>query len=104
MFHVGHRALRWVFPRAQAFSRERLAGLLATLGGDAGPLGRVVRLKGVLRISEDEWLLAQVSAQGFDLRPSSWRRDSRVEVLLDDPARASDARDWDAAWQRVQPR
>ena len=71
---------------------------------ELGPLGRVVRLKGVLRISEDEWLLAQVSAQGFDLRPSSWRRDSRVEVLLDDPARASDARDWDAAWQRVQQR
>ena len=104
VFHVGHRALRWVFPRARAFSRERLAGLLAAVGDDAGPLGKVARLKGVLRTSEDEWLLAQVSGHGFDLRPSSWRRDSRVEVLLDDPAGVIDARAWDAAWLRVQQR
>lgn len=104
VFHVGHRALRWVFPRAQAFSRERLAGLLAAVGDDAGPLGKVARLKGVLRTSEDEWLLAQVSGHGFDLRPSSWRRDSRVEVLLDDPTGVIDERAWDAAWLRVQQR
>lgn len=103
-FHVGHQALRWVFPRARAFSRERLLGLLAALGGEFGGFGRVVRLKGVFRTSEDEWTLAQLSAQGVDLRPSSWRRDSRVEVLLEGLAGSTVADQWDAAWLGVQQR
>jgi hypothetical protein len=63
----------------------------------------VVRIKGVFRTGEDDWVLAQSHAGGVDFRPSSWRRDSRVEVLLDAHATA-DGEAWDAAWAGAQQR
>lgn len=96
--HLGHRSLSWVFPRAVEFSRRRLTDLLAAAGS-----GRVARLKGVFRVGEDDWVLAQTGDRFMDLRATSWRRDSRVEVLVDD-AEPFDAGGWDAGWLRCQGR
>jgi G3E family GTPase len=101
--HIGHAAWRWVFPRSVAFSRPRLESLLASAGAEDRPLGAVVRVKGVFRTGEDDWVLAQWDGRGVDVRPSSWRRDSRVEVLLEDLP-AAPATTWDAAWLRTQQR
>lgn len=100
--HLGHRALSWVFPRAVEFSQRRLEDLLAVAGG-APDSTRVARLKGVFRVGEDDWVLAQAGASFIDLRPTSWRRDSRVEVLLEDRSRL-DITAWDAGWLQCQRR
>lgn len=102
--HIGHRAIRWVFPRAVEFSRPRLASLLAAAGAGAPPLGGgIARLKGVFRTAEDEWIIAQLERHGVAMRPTSWRRDSRVELLLDGDAPCEPAA-WDAAWLGTQCR
>ncbi len=104
--HLGHRALSWIFPRSIEFSRGRLQSLLAAAGGDddaASGGSRVARLKGVFRVGDDDWVLAQAGNRFFDLRPTSWRRDNRVELLVDD-AEGFDAAGWDAAWLSCQRR
>ena len=104
--HLGHRAVRWIFPRSVEFSRGRLQSLFATAGGDddaADGGARVARLKGVFRVGEDDWVLAQSGNRFFDLRPTSWRRDNRVELLLEDAA-GFDVASWDATWLACQRR
>jgi len=93
------------------FSKRRLEGWLAAAGaagaagagGAGGGAARVVRLKGVFRVGEDDWVLAQAGDQFFDLRPTSWRRDSRVELLVGG-AEAFEVADWDAGWLQCQHR
>ncbi|MCU0759259.1 MAG: hypothetical protein MUF07_08710 [Steroidobacteraceae bacterium] len=101
--HIGHTAWRWVFPRSVGFSRSRVESLLATSAAEDRPLGAVVRVKGVFRTGEDDWVLAQWDGRALDVRPSSWRRDSRVEVLLEG-ASATGAQTWDSAWLGTQMR
>jgi G3E family GTPase len=105
--HLGHRALSWVFPRSVEFSRRRLEGLLAATRpegpGVEGGAASFVRLKGVFRVGEDDWVLAQAGDQFFDLRPTSWRRDSRVELLVAGTA-SFEVADWDAGWLQCQRR
>ncbi len=103
--HLGHRALQWRFVRAVGFAHSRLESLFAELGEGRGPMGTgaegVVRLKGVFRVSEDDWVLAQAGRGFSELRATSWRRDSRVELLVAESADFSVA-DWDAAWSACQ--
>jgi G3E family GTPase len=117
--HLGHRALSWVFPRSVEFSQRRLENLLAAALPDASPeaagrvgaaeftdaegTARVARLKGVFRTGEDDWVLAQAGDGFLELRPTSWRRDSRVELLVDGAARL-DVTGWDAGWLKCQRR
>ena len=109
---LGHRALSWVFPRSVEFSRRRLEGLLAAAGtedaaaspsGAEGRAAPIARLKGVFRVGEDDWVLAQAGDRFLDLRPTSWRRDSRVELLVGG-SEPFEAGDWDAGWLQCQRR
>jgi G3E family GTPase len=105
VLHLGHRALAWTFPRSVEFSRRRLENLLAAAlqaepGADGGSV-RFARLKGVFRVGEDDWVLAQAGAGFLDLRPTSWRRDSRVELLVE-ASSALDVEGWDAGWLQCQ--
>ncbi len=91
---LGHRGARWVFPRAVEVSRERLLAALSA-SRDAA------RLKIVARVSEDDWLLAQSAGGRVTEADSGWRRDSRIELVLESCA-APDWDRWDLLWQSCQ--
>lgn len=106
--HLGHRATRWVFPRSIEFSEASLVRAMAAPGsGEAGAVESraFARLKGVFRVGEEDWVLVQSDGRRVDVRPTSWRRDSRVELLLAaDPAGAAGLEAWDGTWLRAQVR
>lgn len=104
--HLGRHGASWVFPAAVSFSEARvIAALGADTDGVAG-LGRPERIKAVLRVDDDEWVLVQRVGGRVTLAPTAWRRDNRIEVQLG-PGSAWDPRAWDALWRgavRVGPR
>lgn len=106
--HLGHRATRWVFPRSIGFSEPRLLQAFAARGAwpkstDEPGRSALARLKGVFRVGEDDWVLLQSDGRRVDARPTSWRRDSRVELLLATDVATDDAiAAWDGAWLAAQ--
>jgi G3E family GTPase len=96
--HLGRVGARWSFPPSVSFSEARvLAALGADTSGIAG-LGRPERIKAVLRVDDDQWVLVQRTGNRVALAPSAWRRDNRIEVQL---ASGSEwePRAWDAVWR-----
>lgn len=96
--HLGRAGARWTFPPSVSFSEARvLAALGADTSGIAG-LGRPERIKAVLRVDDDQWVLVQRAGGRVSLAPSAWRRDNRIEVQL---ASGSEwePRAWDAIWR-----
>ncbi len=69
-------ACGWVFDAADVFDREKL---LAVLENPA-----FVRLKGVFRC-EHEWVAVNRTTDGTSVKPTAYRRDSRVEIFVTDP-------------------
>lgn len=102
MVRLGRVGARWVFPRAVAFSRSRLAAVLtagaAPLGAAAGELER---FKAVVRIAEDEWMLVQWAQGVLSMSETAWRRDNRLELQCR-PGSAWSAEAWDQLWLRCQ--
>lgn len=90
---LGLGVANWVMVRGAIFDEGRLRGLL---GGSHTLVQTARRIKGVFQVGEDAWVLAQRSASGCSITPSSWRRDSRMEVLTDP---GTDWIEWDALWQ-----
>jgi hypothetical protein len=81
-----------------SFSEARvLAALGADTSGIAG-LGRPERIKAVLRVDDDQWVLVQRTGGRVALAPSAWRRDNRIEVQLA-PGSEWEPRAWDAVWR-----
>lgn len=83
----GLRACGWIFSRDVVFDRDNLMDYL-------GALRSVQRVKGFFRCSDDWWLLNR-SGSDISLTPTAYRRDSRVEIITDDPA---------VAWAQVEQR
>jgi len=90
--HLGRHGARWCFPRSIAFSESRVLALLS-----AEPATE--RIKAVLRIDEDEWVLVQRAAGRIEMQSTAWRRDNRIEVL-GMVGVAWDAEYWDNLWLR----
>ena len=67
------RASGWIFSPRDVFDEEKL---LAFLGSDPA----ITRLKGVFRV-EDAWLAINRSGTAISIKPSAYRRDSRVEAF-----------------------
>ena len=65
----------WIFPPEIVFDEERLLAFLGTAP-------HVTRLKGVFHTDHD-WLAVQRTFLGFTVAPTSYRRDSRIEVFAD---------------------
>jgi hypothetical protein len=89
---LGRGIAGWTFERRIGFSRPRLLARLeraADLGAE--------RIKGVFRTGPEHWALVQVADGRVDVQDSSWRRDSRVEVLLA-PGVDVDWPAWDTLW------
>lgn len=96
--HLGRVGARWTFPSAVSFSESRvLAALGADTTGIAG-LGRPERIKAVLRVDEDGWVLVQRAGGRVSIAPSAWRRDNRIEIQLD-PGSGWEPQAWDAVWR-----
>jgi len=96
--HLGRVGARWSFPPAVSFSEARvLAALGADTTGIAG-LGRPERIKAVLRVDEDEWVLVQRAGGRVSIAPSAWRRDNRIEIQLE-PGSDWAPESWDAVWR-----
>lgn len=94
--HLGYSGAEWRFPRSACFSEDRLLARLAGL--------RPTRLKAVLRVEEDRWLLLQSAGGRVQLAPSAWRRDQRIEVQFA-PQSAWDVNEWDRLWlASLEPR
>lgn len=99
---LGWSGASWRFPRGAMFSETRLLAALSArpIGGDAA-LALPDRLKALVQISADEWVLLQWVDGRLSLQPSAWRRDQRIEVQTA-PGRTFDAQAWNRLWLRCQ--
>ncbi|MFM7396947.1 MAG: CobW family GTP-binding protein [Gammaproteobacteria bacterium] len=98
--HLGRHGARWVFPRSTSFVEVRLLTLLSSDLSLFDPaLARPERLKAVIRVDEDTWLLLQMVQGRLSMQPTAWRRDNRIEVQLP-PGAEWDADAWDRLWAR----
>ena len=79
---LGQHACGWIFSRDDVFDRHDLLDLL-------GRIQPLLRLKGVFHCSDDWW---SIQRRGADTRleRSAYRRDSRLEVIVE-----GDSSDWD---------
>jgi hypothetical protein len=68
-------ACGWVFDPSVVFDEDKLVALLAT---DK----RVTRLKGVFRVA-DEWIAVNRAGTAVSVTPTTYRRDSRLEVFAE---------------------
>jgi len=98
--HLGRAGARWRFPVEVAFSEARVMALLGALPGGLPGIGRPERVKAVLRVGEDEWVLAQSAGEAVTLAPTAWRRDNRIEVQLA-PGEPWHPEAWDDLWLRA---
>lgn len=71
----GYDACGWIFHLDDVFDRDELLDLL-------GYVHPIVRLKGVFRC-EDDWWMINRAKDGTRYAPSAYRRDSRLEIILD---------------------
>ncbi len=73
----GQRACGWIFPPETIFCRDDLMDYL-------GALHPVQRIKGLFRCDDDWWLINRSGAE-VSITPTAYRRDSRLEIITDDP-------------------
>ena len=74
---LGHDACGWIFHVDDIFDRDSLLDLL-------GYVHPILRLKGVFRC-EDNWWSINRAKDTTSYAPSAYRRDSRLEIILDQP-------------------
>jgi G3E family GTPase len=77
----------WIFDATAIFDYPMLQALLRGWAQDA----RVLRAKGVLRIGRD-WRHVELAGGQVEVKPISYRRDSRIEIVT----RADATTDWNA--------
>lgn len=68
-------ACGWIFHVDDVFNRDKLLDLL-------GYVHPIVRLKGVFHCDQDWWTINRAK-DGTSYAPSAYRRDSRLEIILD---------------------
>lgn len=73
-----HHACGWVFHVDDVFKRERLFELLESIHP-------IARLKGIFRC-QDGWWSINRAKDTTSCAPSAYRRDSRLEIILDQPS------------------
>ncbi|MDB4640430.1 GTP-binding protein [Pirellulaceae bacterium] len=73
-----HDARGWIFHRDDVFVRDKLLDFFRDVQ-------RIVRLKGIFRCENDWWLINQAK-NGASFATSTYRRDSRLELIIDQTA------------------
>ena len=81
-----YRGCGWLFHVDDVFDRDQLMDFL-------GALNPIVRLKGVLRCRGNWWAINRAK-EATDLSTSTYRRDSRLEIIVD-----SDSLNWNQVEQ-----
>ena len=71
-------------PPERVFDADRLSSALEALRSGALTRGRVARAKGLFHTTAG-WLVHEIAGGRLSTAPTSWRRDSRVDVILKDP-------------------
>lgn len=79
--------LGWIWPREWRWHGGRLRPWLEELAAAPG----LLRLKGVLRTGRN-WQRLDIAGGRANLQPVAWRRDSRLELVAADEARATELR------------
>lgn len=82
-------ACGWLFVPTDVFDEARLLALLADPAID--------RLKGIFHIADGDWLAVNRVGGTMDIRPTTYRRDSRVEVFA-----CWQTADWQRFGQRLR--
>ena len=78
---VGYEACGWIFHVDDVFDRNQLLDFL-------GGVRPIIRLKGVFRCKGDWWMINRAK-DSTDFATSTYRRGSRLEIILD-----SKSKDW----------
>jgi G3E family GTPase len=86
--HVGHGIAH---PPERVYDVERLLAVLERLLGGALTRGRVARAKGLFHTTAG-WCVHEIAGGRLTAAETSWRRDSRVDVILKAPGPG----DWEA--------
>ena len=79
--HVGRGVAE---PPERVYDVERLLAVLERLKSGALTVGRVARAKGLFHTTAG-WRLVEIAGGRLTTAETSWRRDSRVDVILKDP-------------------
>jgi G3E family GTPase len=72
------------YPPERVFDADRLLRILEELRDNEVTRGRVARAKGLFRTTAG-WLVHEIAGGRLTTDSTSWRRDSRVDVILKDP-------------------
>ncbi|HEX7615297.1 MAG TPA: GTP-binding protein [Thermoanaerobaculia bacterium] len=80
----GHVGKGLAHPPERVFDADRLLAALEALCSGTLTQGRVARAKGLFHTTAG-WRLLEIAGGRLSTGPTSWRRDSRVDVILKDP-------------------
>ena len=83
-FLEGHEGKGIGYPPERVFDADRLLGSLEELRDGKVTRGRVARAKGLFHTTAG-WRLHEIAGGRLSTEQTSWRRDSRVDVILKDP-------------------
>ena len=90
--HVGHGIAH---PPERVYDADRLLAVLGRLRAGALTRGRVARAKGLFHTTAG-WRVYEIAGGRLTTAETSWRRDSRVDVILKDPGER-DFLEWEEA-------
>jgi G3E family GTPase len=80
----GHVGKGVAFAPERVFDADRLLAALEALRAGSLTQGRVARAKGLFHTTAG-WRVHEIAGGTLTTEPTSWRRDSRVDVILKDP-------------------
>ncbi len=95
----GHVGKGVAYPPERVFDADRLMAALEALRAGTLTKGRVARAKGLFHTTAG-WRLHEIAGGRLTSEPTSWRRDSRVDVILKDPETGEGTGDF-FEWERV---
>ena len=90
--HVGRGVAQ---PPERIYDADRLLAVLEALRGGTLTKGRVARAKGLFHTTAG-WRVHELAGGRLSTEPTSWRRDSRVDVILKNPGEG-DFFEWERA-------
>ncbi len=91
----GHVGKGVAYPPERVYDAVRLLAALEALRAGALTKGRVARAKGLFHTTAG-WKLHEIAGGRLTTEPTSWRRDSRVDVILKEPGER-DFFEWEKA-------